>query len=162
MFQQCVKNNLMVHIYLCLWGDLSYVEIFGPLIPLFWTSGDVSSGFQSHRGQPHSCLAYVPYVLYVLWDSPLVWHLLTSWWQAWQPSHSQPHTYEQAIGGEGTSKPESIMPPLTVWHQAGRYSDWPMPTRHIWILIFFNFLEMGKLKYPHSLDLSNNRNDYVP
>ena len=22
----------------------------GPLIPLFWTSGDVSSGFQSHNG----------------------------------------------------------------------------------------------------------------
>ena len=26
----------------------------GPLIPLFWTSGDVSSGFQSQSGQPYS------------------------------------------------------------------------------------------------------------
>ena len=26
----------------------------GPLIPLFWTSGDVSSGFQSQRGQHYS------------------------------------------------------------------------------------------------------------
>ena len=25
----------------------------GPLIPLFWTSGDVSSGFQSQNGQPY-------------------------------------------------------------------------------------------------------------
>ena len=29
----------------------------GPLIPLFWTSGDVSSGFQSQSGQPYSHLA---------------------------------------------------------------------------------------------------------
>ena len=28
----------------------------GPLIPLFWTSGDVSSGFQSQSGQPYLCL----------------------------------------------------------------------------------------------------------
>ena len=29
----------------------------GPLMPLFWTSGDVSSGFQSQSGQPYSHLA---------------------------------------------------------------------------------------------------------
>ena len=28
----------------------------GPLIPLFWTSSDVSSGFQSQSGQPYSHL----------------------------------------------------------------------------------------------------------
>ena len=28
----------------------------GPLIPLFWTSGDISSGFQSQSGQPYSSL----------------------------------------------------------------------------------------------------------
>ena len=35
----------------------------GPLIPLFWTSGDVSSGFQSQSGQPYTHLvdAYVMY-----------------------------------------------------------------------------------------------------
>ena len=26
----------------------------GPLIPLLWTSGDVSCGFQRHSGQPYS------------------------------------------------------------------------------------------------------------
>ena len=36
--------------------------ILGPLIPLFWTSGDVSSGFQSQGGQPYSHLA-VAYVI---------------------------------------------------------------------------------------------------
>ena len=29
----------------------------GALIPLFWASGDVSSGFQSQSGQPYSHLA---------------------------------------------------------------------------------------------------------
>ena len=31
----------------------------GPLIPMFWTSGDVSSGFQSQSGQPFLHLAEV-------------------------------------------------------------------------------------------------------
>ena len=26
----------------------------GPLIPLFWTSGNIPSGFQSQSGQPYS------------------------------------------------------------------------------------------------------------
>ena len=46
-----------------------------PLIPLFWTFGDISSWFQSTSGQPYSCLTEA-YVLHVLRDSPLVWHLL--------------------------------------------------------------------------------------
>ena len=35
----------------------------GPLIPPFWTSGDVSSGFQSQSGQPylHLSEAYMMY-----------------------------------------------------------------------------------------------------
>ena len=49
----------------------------GPLIPVFWTSGDVSSRFQSQSGQPYSHLVEV-YVLYVSWESHLVQHLLTS------------------------------------------------------------------------------------
>ena len=32
-------------------------------------------------------------------DSPLVQHLLTCWWSAWQLSHSDPHTCEQALVG---------------------------------------------------------------
>ena len=40
----------------------------GPLIPLFLTSGDISSGFQSQSEQPYSYLAE-EYVLYVSRDS---------------------------------------------------------------------------------------------
>ena len=32
-------------------------------------------------------------------DSPLAWHLLTSLWSAWQPSHSDSHTCKQALAG---------------------------------------------------------------
>ena len=46
-------------------------------IPLFWTSGDVYPGFQSHSG----FLACVPLRLCAMYssNSPLVLHLLTSW-----------------------------------------------------------------------------------
>ena len=40
------------------------VIFVGPLIPLFWTCGDVSSGFQSQSGQPYSSLAEA-YVLHI-------------------------------------------------------------------------------------------------
>ena len=44
-----------------------HISIFGPLIPLFPTSGDVSSGFQSQSGQ-HSSNFAETYVIYVhLW-----------------------------------------------------------------------------------------------
>ena len=66
----------------------------GPLILLFWTSGDVSSGFQNHGGQLYLHLAKV-YVLLVPWDSPLVQHLLT----CWQLSYSLSHTCKQAYVG---------------------------------------------------------------
>ena len=49
----------------------------GPLILLFWTSGDVSSGFQNQSGQPYLHLVEV-YVLHVPEISPLVPHLQTS------------------------------------------------------------------------------------
>ena len=59
-----------------------------------WTSGDVSSGFQSQSGQPYLHLAEV-YVIYVLRDSPLVWHLLTSW----LPASHFPHMHVSAEVG---------------------------------------------------------------
>ena len=39
--------------------------LWGPLIPLFWTSGDIYPGFQCQSGQPYSylaeaCVMYVP------------------------------------------------------------------------------------------------------
>ena len=51
----------------------------GPLIPLFWTSGDVSSGFQSQNGQPYSSLAeaYVSIMLTVCF-LPISMHIFTS------------------------------------------------------------------------------------
>ena len=39
--------------FLIFGGHVLFVE---PLIPLFWTSSDISTGFQSQRGQPDSCL----------------------------------------------------------------------------------------------------------
>ena len=56
----------------------TYVLFMGPLISLFWTSGDVSYGFQSVSLQLYLCLTEA-YVLHVPWDSRLVGHMLTSW-----------------------------------------------------------------------------------
>ena len=39
------------HFFLNLGGHESF--FVGPLIPPFWTSGDVSSGFQSQSGKPY-------------------------------------------------------------------------------------------------------------
>ena len=39
----------------------------GPLIPLFWTSGDVSSGLQSQSGQPYSYLVKVYVIKLDFW-----------------------------------------------------------------------------------------------
>ena len=56
---------------------------FGPLVPLFWISGDISSGFQSQSG---FCLIPIAEanVMYIPWDPPLVLHLPTSWQPASQ------------------------------------------------------------------------------
>ena len=56
--------------------DVSRVLFVVPVTPLFSASGDVCPGFQSQGGS----LACVDSS-----DSPLVWHLPTSWWPAWQP-----------------------------------------------------------------------------
>ena len=58
------------------------VLFVGPLIPLFWTSGDFNPGFQSQGGS-------LPCVLSHLCttdssDSTLVQHLPTSWQPVWQ------------------------------------------------------------------------------
>ena len=74
------------------WAQVLFV---GSLIPMFWTSGDVPSGFQSQSGQPLSCLAEA-YILHIPWDSPLVQHLLAAE-PAWQLSCSLRHTCEQAL-----------------------------------------------------------------
>ena len=61
---------------------LKKVLFVGPQAPLFWTSGDVSPGFQINVGSPHvqACHLHAMDLSY----SPLVWHLPTSWWPVWQ------------------------------------------------------------------------------
>ena len=48
-----------------------HISFNGPQISLFWSSGNVSSGFQSQCGQPYWYLAGA-YVIYIICDSPLV------------------------------------------------------------------------------------------
>ena len=43
---------------------LGTCPFLGPLIPLFRTSGDISSGFQSQSGQPYSNFAEA-YMIYI-------------------------------------------------------------------------------------------------
>ena len=74
------KTSFRQAIFIYFWLNfLEDISLFvGPLIWLFWTSGDVSSEFQSQSGQPYSHLAEA-YVLHIPWNSPLVQHLPTSW-----------------------------------------------------------------------------------
>ena len=94
--------NIFQDFFKKFWRTCPFLGPFvGPLIPLFWTSGDISSfGFQSQSGQPYSHLVEAC-MLHVPWDSPLVWHLPTSWQPAWQPNWSLLHrsTCEQALVG---------------------------------------------------------------
>ena len=50
-------------------SDTFTCRILGPLVPLFWISGDVSSGFQSQSG---FCLIHIveANVMYISWDPP--------------------------------------------------------------------------------------------
>ena len=64
----------------------------GLLILLFWTSDDICSGFQS-QGGPLLCA----FSLVLSSDSPLLWHLLVSWWPAWQPNLFHPRTSRSCI-----------------------------------------------------------------
>ena len=57
----------------------------GQLISPFWTSGDLCSGLQSQDGSLTCMLCQLCTMNSS--DSLLVWHLLNSWWPAWQPGH---------------------------------------------------------------------------
>ena len=61
--------------FLCFSFLLDTCPFVGPLIPLFWSSGDVSSGFQSQNGFCLNRTLAEPYVIYISLDSPLVQHL---------------------------------------------------------------------------------------
>ena len=87
---------------------LFFKFFLGPLIPLFWASDDISSGFQSQSGQPYLHLAEA-YVIYI----PLVRHLLTSWRLTWQPIAS-PHAYFIRGGmPDWIGRPPAYRSPLT-------------------------------------------------
>ena len=68
----------------------------GPLLPLFWISGYISSGFQSRSRQ--FTLGRIIHIA-CSFDWPLVWHLLTSWWTAWYLRHSLLHRWGQKLVG---------------------------------------------------------------
>ena len=75
----------------------------GPMIPLFWTDGDICPGFQSQGGS----LTFMLHHLHHLHssDSPLVRHMLTSWQLVCQPSdliHSILVNMCSGIGGTRT------------------------------------------------------------
>ena len=131
------------------------VFFMGPLMPLFWISGDVSSGFQSQHWQLYLHLAEV-YVLHVPWDSPLVQHLPTSQWPAWQLSQSSPHTCKQALVGLGWETYCSTGKCSTDWAMlAGTRSEtflllvlWvvtPTDMRIHWVLLTTSFLMQRNL-----------------
>ena len=84
------------------WGH--WYPCSGLLVTFIWV------GSLIHAWQKCMC-CYVCYVC--AWDSPLVQHLLTSWWPAWQLSHFLPCTCEQTLVGFETG----IVPRLTVWFQ---------------------------------------------
>ena len=60
------------------------VLLWGPLIPLFWTSDDISSRFQNQSGQPYSHLAevYIPWVWLdcMHWVNLLFWVKISYFW----------------------------------------------------------------------------------
>ena len=91
-----------------LWGH--WYPYLGLLVtsPLGFKARVGSALFELSRG--------IRVMLHIPWDSPLVWHLLTSWWPAWQPSHlfhiPARHWWDSKLG--------AIMLPLTVWDQAGQ------------------------------------------
>ena len=102
----CVKvcrNNSVVWIFFFFF----FLKIFGGHESFLWGHWYPSFGllvtsplgFKARVGSALFALGGgVRVTLHVPWDSPLVLHLLTSWWPAWLPSRSLPHTCE-GIGG---------------------------------------------------------------
>ena len=70
----CSCLFLFVGVFFSLWWTQ---VLFGRHRFPFWITGDVSSGFQSHCGQPIHTLVEA-YIIYNLRDSSLELHLLTS------------------------------------------------------------------------------------
>ena len=106
-----------------LWLKIFFLKFFGghesflwghwyPCFGLLVTS---ALGFKARVGSALFKLSGgVRVTLHIPWDSPLVRHLPTSWWPAWQPSRlfhiPARHWWDLKAG--------AIMLPLTVWDQA--------------------------------------------
>ena len=94
----------------------------GPLIPFLWTCGDICTGVKAREDALVGMLCCLHAIDSS--DSPLMWHLLTSWQPAWQASHYQStylHTYKCCLG--------SRLPlPYSVW-QDRRFTEWAMAAR---------------------------------
>ena len=101
-------------------------SFLGPLIPLLWTFGDVSSGFQSQSGQPYSYLVEV-----ICYTFPKI-HL---WYKTCQPLDGQHGSQAILLHVPATRhwwgpKPGSIIPLLPHSVRPGRHStNWAMPAR---------------------------------
>ena len=81
-----------------------FKKIFGGHQSFLWATNTPILDFLWHLpcvSKPGLTPLLVCFVTYAQWNPqiPLEWHLLTSWWLAWQPSHSHPHTCEEAFVG---------------------------------------------------------------
>ena len=106
--------------------------------------------------------------LHVPWDSPLVQHLPTPWWPAWQPSH----LFHIPARHWWNSKPGAIMPPFTVWDQADvlptELSNFlPCPVQevvclyHCYMVKFFLWIYVYGIWVIYSITLHDFRNPKI-
>ena len=115
---------------------------WGPLVPLFWISGDIFSGFQSQSGFCLICIVKVN-VMYIPQDPPLVLHVPTSW----QPAHSQsrPHMHVQRWDLARIQTGNHLDRGRTRYHCA---SDPAISQTYIYHLTFFNSTKIRFYFYP--------------
>ena len=108
---------------------------WGPVVPPFWISGDVSSGFQSQSG---FCLIrnVDANVMYIPQDPPLVLHMLTSWLPAAQLVTSPHASVEVGLGPDSNRQsPAHKTNVLPLWQQPGKYVDFLNVSNVIWSIL---------------------------
>ena len=79
---------------------------------------------------------WIPLLAYFVTSvSPLVWHLITSWWPVWQLNHFDPHICAQTL--VGLSPGCSMLLPHGKWLDR-RSTDWAKQTRLVvWTFCYF-------------------------
>ena len=126
---------LKISFFKIFWGR-TWLLFVSPLIPLYWTSGDISTGFQSQIGQPYSHwwrLSYYTFPEINLWCDTC--QLLRSQHGSWaissthlwgiggtQNQELSCHHSQCEIRQPSCSTDWAILaqPLLTVWDQAGQ------------------------------------------